>query len=106
MTQEQLEKASALLSELKELRSARDAIKGSITLRESQLKYTSQHSPLYDWLHKCAGRFIINGNKAGIAVRAESARTIEFEIDEGFIGAVLLYLDARIEEKSKEFLDL
>lgn len=106
MTQEQLEKASVVLSELKELRSARDAIKGNISLRESQLRYTREHSPLFDWLHKCAGRFVINGNKAGIAVRAESARTVEFEVDEGFIGTVLLYLDARIEEKSKEFLDL
>lgn len=106
MTQEQLEKASVVLSELNELRSARDAIKSNISMRESQLQYTSEHSPLFDWLHKCFGRFIINGNKACIAVRAESARKVEFEVDEGFIGTVLMYLDARIEEKSKEFTDL
>lgn len=106
MTPEQFEKAAVLLEELNKLKGARDAIKSNISMRESQLEYTSKLSPIYDWLHKCAGRLILGDNKAKLAVRAETARHVEFEIDEGFIGSVLLYLDARIEEKSKELREL
>lgn len=105
MTLDQYEKAAVLLDDLNKLRDARDAINQNISMRESQLTF-SRASTLYDWLRKCSGKFSLTGNKAGVAIRAESARTVEFEVDEGFIGTILMYLDAQIDEKEKALSEL
>lgn len=106
MTPEQYERAAILLSELNTLIDARNGIKDSIRMRENQLEYNSSNGRLHNWLSKCAGRIIFKGNKVNLFVRAEGAKEVEFEVDEGFIGTALIYLDARIEEKSKELREL
>lgn len=106
MTKDQFEKAASLLDQLNNLTDARNAIKNSISLRERQLEYVSPHSPLFGWLRKCVGKCVVSANKLSVSVHAEGAKTVEFEIDEGFIGTILLYLDARIDEKTNELAAL
>lgn len=106
MTQDQFEKAAKLLEELKSLKTARDTIKAQINIRERQLEYVSPHSSLFDILRKSAGWFVLEANKAKLTVRTDNASPAEFDVDEGFIGTVLLYLDARIEDKTKELSEL
>ena len=106
MTQDQYEKASTILDELNKLKMAREAIRQRVNQRESQLAYVSPYSCLYEWLHKCAGFFTLDRNKAKLLVHAEAASPVEFEVDEGFIGTVTMYLDAKIEEKEKELSEL
>lgn len=106
MTQDQFEKAAALLEEINTLTCARDKIKSNIRLRETQIGYIRPQSPLFNWLRKCAGKCVMEANKLNLTVRSNPAESVEFEVDEGFIGTILLYLDARIEEKSKELYEI
>lgn len=106
MTQDQFEKASVLLEEINTLIHARNTIKSNISLRETQIGYIMPQSPLFNWLRKCAGKCVIKANKLNLTVRSDPAESVEFEVDEGFIGTILLYLDARINEKTKELSEL
>lgn len=106
MTKEQFDKAAVLMNELKNLENVKSSLQFDIARREEQLRRYPTHYHVGEWLREQVARFNFDGKKASITVRYEGSRPVEFPVDEGFVGTVLMYLDAQIEKKSKELREL
>lgn len=102
MTQEKLQIATQIMSELDKLVEIRSSIAHSMRCRKSEMESANRAS--FDWLKRAFATIRLKSSStAEIAVRHEFSPYIEFHVDEEFVNMVLEYLDKKIADKNKQF---